>query len=189
MTLSLTGFDKTAAEQKPIDTTAVINALRDALTTDSVDELGAPRKDLPEGASESEIQRDLFSRNFAAIATLIKKELGHIENGVYKFPYDLDPTDPYAANQWNPLSVASKANTYVNDRKLVFEDVMPRTVTKSRKVQGLSTQIIICRTFIIKRTDGCQASQLNYTTIRLSHCSWVQQTPCVDKFYLALPTS
>lgn len=121
VTLSLTGFDKTAAEQKPIDTTAVINALRDALTTDSVDELGAPRKDLPEGASESEIQRDLFSRNFAAIATLIKKELGHIENGVYKFPYDLDPTDPYAANQWNPLSVASKANTYVNDRKLVFE--------------------------------------------------------------------
>merc|ERR1711988_499648 len=94
---------------------------RDALTTDSVDELGAPRKDLPEGASESEIQRDLFSRNFAAIATLIKKELGHIENGVYKFPYDLDPTDPYAANQWNPLSVASKFNTYVNDRKLVFE--------------------------------------------------------------------
>lgn len=122
VTLSLTGFDKTAAEQKPIDTTAVVNALRDALTTDSIEDLGAPKRDMDLASStEAEIQRDLFSRNFAAIATLLKKELTHIENGVYKFPYDLDPTDPYASSQWNPLSVASKLNTYISDRKLVFE--------------------------------------------------------------------
>jgi len=121
VTLSLTGFDKSAAEQKPIDTTAVINALRDALTTESIEELGAPTQEDLEGAAESELQRSLFSRNFASIATLLKKELEHIENGVYKFPYDLDPTDRYASSQWNPLRVASKFNTYVNDRKLVFE--------------------------------------------------------------------
>merc|ERR1711871_1383798 len=121
VTLSLTGFDKSAAEQKPIDTTAVINALRDALTTDSIEELGAPTQEDLEGAAESELQRSLFSRNFASIATLLKKELEHIEKGVYKFPYDLDPTDRYASSQWNPLRVASKFNTYVNDRKLVFE--------------------------------------------------------------------
>lgn len=121
VTLSLTGFDKSAAEQKPIDSVAVVNALRDALTADSIEELGAPTKKDIEGANESEIQRSLFSRNFASIAALLRKELDHIENGVYKFPYDLDPTDPYASSQWNPFRVASKFNAYVNDRKRVFE--------------------------------------------------------------------
>ena len=120
--LSLIGFDKTAKGSASIDTGAVINALRDALATESIEHLGAPRRGLEEGvASEKEIQRDLFSRNFAAIATLLKKELKHIENGVYKYPYDLDPTGQFAARQWNPLSVASQLSNYVRDRRLVLD--------------------------------------------------------------------
>ena len=122
MGLSLTGFDKTAQGSASINTMAVINALRDALMTESIEDLGAPRQGVEDGTiSEAEIQRDLFSRNFAAIATLLKKELDHIENGVYKYPYDLNPTDQNAIRQWNPLSVASQVSNYIRDRRLVLD--------------------------------------------------------------------
>ena len=119
--LSLTGFDKTNEKSAKIDTLAVINALRDALTAESIDDLSKPLIGSFDGMSESEIQRDLFSRNFAAIAGLLKKELDYIDNGVYKYPYDLDPTNQFASKQWNPINVVSQLSNYITDRRSVLD--------------------------------------------------------------------
>lgn len=126
VTLSLTGFDRAAQNSAPIDPSAVVSALRDALSAESIEDLATPAKeDLPQGVadqlSSSELQRNLFAKNFASITKLLKTELKHIEDGVYKYPYDLDPTDKYAFQQWNPLSVIRQLSGYVNDRRSVLD--------------------------------------------------------------------
>jgi len=128
VTLSLTGFDRTAAESSRIDSVAVVNALRNTLTADSIEELAAPINDLPQNISKSDIQTDLFSKNFASMAKLIRTELKHIEEGTYKFPYDLDPTDKYAREQWNPVSVISRLSEYVTDRRSVLVSQSTRMI-------------------------------------------------------------
>lgn len=46
-----------------------------------------------------------FTRSLLA---LLEKDLKNIEDGYYKFPYDMDIRDPRCHQQWNPISMATK---------------------------------------------------------------------------------
>ena len=51
---------------------------------------------------------------------VFKRECEFIENGTYKFPYDMDPSTAPAA-QWNPLAVSALANANARDQRVVAE--------------------------------------------------------------------
>ena len=73
-----------------------------------------------------------WEENVRAVLGLFRKELGHIEAGTYKLPYDLSPLAPPAPNngaspllpfalspQWNPVRVAATAAAYMRDQAAV----------------------------------------------------------------------
>jgi len=60
---------------------------------------------------------NIISYSFQEIVSLLQEEILQIENGVYKFPYDLDPS--LAPDQWNPVRVAEMFSKYVEERTLI----------------------------------------------------------------------
>lgn len=133
VTLSAVGYDRDPdAAKTPIglNPTAVIGALQDALLADDVDTLAEPEAELADKlakeASNDELQRILFAKNFASIFALLKKDLKNIEDGEYKLPYDMEPVGGAGGGvikkrQWNPLAVAKQALQYVRDRQEVID--------------------------------------------------------------------
>jgi len=108
-----------APKMAPLDFAAVIGAVSDALLTDSPDEIGFQIPGVSEKAFlESDEQRALFGKNFAAIIKLLRTDLENVENGSYKLPYDLTPS--MSSPQWNPLSVLTTVSNYVSDRREVL---------------------------------------------------------------------
>jgi len=112
VTLSAIGFEKSA---NAIDIKAVTWALNDALRSSSID---VPQ--LPESVPMNIDQRAAFRGHFSAIVNLLKTEMQHIEQGTYKFPYDLDLSTDFG-NQWNLMNVFSQFRNYVTDRRLVID--------------------------------------------------------------------
>ena len=72
--------------------------------------------------SEEQAQQvsEFLEQHMAAIIDVFKRELEFVENGVYKFPYDMDPSTAPAA-QWNPLAVAALTRAHQRDQKVVTE--------------------------------------------------------------------
>jgi len=61
-----------------------------------------------------------LNQHLTCIVNLFRDELQHLENGVYKFPYDLNPaTTP--KTQWNPLEVFSLSTETLTDQGFVRE--------------------------------------------------------------------
>jgi len=68
-------------------------------------------------AEAAEVNQFL-SQHLAEIVNLFRVELEHLENGTYKFPYDLNPaTAP--AEQWNPADVFAIARDTLADQSSV----------------------------------------------------------------------
>ena len=68
-------------------------------------------------AEAAEVNQFL-SQHLAEIVNLFRVELEHLENGTYKFPYDLNPaTAP--AEQWNPADVFAIAGDTLADQSSV----------------------------------------------------------------------
>ena len=63
---------------------------------------------------------EFLEQHMSAIIDVFRKELEFVENGVYKFPYDMDPSTAPAA-QWNPLAVTALARANQRDQKVVAE--------------------------------------------------------------------
>lgn len=61
-----------------------------------------------------------LSQHLTSIVNLFRQELEHLENGVYKFPYDLNPaTAP--PEQWNPADVFAIARDTLQDQASVSD--------------------------------------------------------------------
>ena len=77
-----------------------------------------------DGSDMSEEQAQEVSgfleQHMGAILDVFKRECEFIENGTYKFPYDMDPSTAPAA-QWNPLAVSALANANARDQRVVAE--------------------------------------------------------------------
>ena len=61
-----------------------------------------------------------LSQHLTSIVNLFRQELEHLENGVYKFPYDLNPTTA-PPEQWNPADVFSIARDTLRDQESVSD--------------------------------------------------------------------
>ena len=128
--ISLSGIDQAAKEnQNGIDFQAVVGALRDTILAES---------DIPDPARENvevetsveakvvlepDEQRALFNKNFQAIGNVLRADLANVEEGKYKFPYDLrlGSDSLLSRRQWNPATVLSQAASYITDRRTVFD--------------------------------------------------------------------
>lgn len=65
-------------------------------------------------AEAAEVSQFL-EQHLTCIVNLFRDELAHLEDGVYKFPYDLNPaTAP--ASQWNPVDVFSLSRDTLTDQ-------------------------------------------------------------------------
>ena len=77
-----------------------------------------------DGSDMSEEQAQEVSgfleQHMGAILDVFKRECEFIENGTYKFPYDMDPSTA-PATQWNPLAVSALANANARDQRVVAE--------------------------------------------------------------------
>ena len=122
--LSLTGIDRSSkadevkmrGNSQGLSVTSVLGALVDAILTDDDD---PPTTHMPvQSPDMTDEQRALFGKNFASIIRLFRKDLKHIEEGVYKFPYDMRPT---YLPQWGGPQVLSQLQAYVTDRREVLD--------------------------------------------------------------------
>jgi hypothetical protein len=107
----------TGAGLKPA---SVIGALVEAITSDEImteDSFMVSNMGVSTDANFK--VQDLFSKNFVAIINLLKMDLKNVENGVYKFPYDLDPTQ--VPSQYNVRSVLSQFQSYRDNQVDVVE--------------------------------------------------------------------
>jgi len=77
-----------------------------------------------DGSDMSEMQAqkvsEFLEQHMGAILDVFKTELEFVESGVYKFPYDMDPTTA-PASQWNPLAVSALARANARDQRVVAE--------------------------------------------------------------------
>jgi hypothetical protein len=121
--LSLSGIDQAsqADEEKMrfnrqgLSVSSVMGALVDAIITD--DETAINVSTPLQSSDMTDEQRALFGKNFLSIIRLLRKDLKHIEEGVYKFPYDLRPS---YAPQWGGPQVLAQLQAYVTDRRDVL---------------------------------------------------------------------
>lgn len=58
--------------------------------------------------------------HMGAILDVFRKEMEFVEQGTYKFPYDMDPSTAPAA-QWNPVAVSALARANARDQQTVAE--------------------------------------------------------------------
>eukprot|EP00596_Hydrurales_sp_CCMP1899_P005391 CAMPEP_0119042634 /NCGR_PEP_ID=MMETSP1177-20130426/16041_1 /TAXON_ID=2985 /ORGANISM="Ochromonas sp, Strain CCMP1899" /LENGTH=432 /DNA_ID=CAMNT_0007009563 /DNA_START=108 /DNA_END=1403 /DNA_ORIENTATION=- len=99
---------------------SVIGALVDAITSDEImteNSFMVSNKAVNTDAGFD--AQDLFSKNFVAIINLLKKDLKNVENGVYKFPYDLDPRQ--MPSQYGIRSVLGQFQAYRDNQVDVIE--------------------------------------------------------------------
>ena len=61
-----------------------------------------------------------LEQHMGAILDVFKSESEYVERGVYKFPYDMDPTTA-PASQWNPVAVSALARANARDQRVVAE--------------------------------------------------------------------
>lgn len=100
-------------DERNVDVGAIASAVARVVlnTNESSSSATAPivRKTMDGGdMSEEQAQEvsEFLEQHMGAIIDVFKRELEFVENGVYKFPYDMDPSTAPAA-QWNPLAVAA----------------------------------------------------------------------------------
>lgn len=103
-----------------LDAEKVIGSLVTAITSDEIMTENSPIITNMASSKDKDFDvQNLFSKNFIAIISLLKRDLKNIEDGVYKFPYDLDPR--LAPSQYTPSSVLRQFEAYRNDRVDVVE--------------------------------------------------------------------
>ena len=70
------------------------------------------------GEAEAREISQFLEQHIASIVDLFRVELAHLEEGTYKFPYDLNPaTTP--REQWEPLAVLKLASDTLEDQASV----------------------------------------------------------------------
>jgi len=118
----------TQASTRTLDPVAIVGALTDAILSDTaptdyskstLENVRMDEKPIIDG----EEQRALFAKNFQAIVGVIKTDLKNIEDGKYKFPYDLELS---YSPQWSPSPVLSQLNIYLNERVKVIDRMLKR---------------------------------------------------------------
>ena len=127
------------SKRTPIDPVLVIRAVVDAILSEGgektilsyADKINAEISPSTSSSASSdpsttertrlspEEQVEFFKKNFVSIINVLKNDLKNIEDGVYKFPYDLDPTQ--TPSQWSPVSVLRQFSDYASDRQKVIE--------------------------------------------------------------------
>ena len=129
--------EKEESKRTPIDPVLVIRAVVDAILSEGgessvgmfADKISAeinPSSSSSSDPSTTERTRlspdeqvEFFKKNFVSIIGVLKDDLNNIEQGIYKFPYDLDPTK--TPSQWSPISVLKQFTDYASDRQKVIE--------------------------------------------------------------------
>lgn len=111
-------------KSKALDPAIIVKAIVEAIISDDDDaSQNALNEILSESASSDSLTEDeqviFFRNNFESIIKLLKRDMNNIENGVYNFPYDLNPL--VSSKQWNPLSVTRQLREYINDRSDVLD--------------------------------------------------------------------
>jgi len=97
----------TQAATRSLDPVAIVGALADAILSDTAptDYSTSTLRNVKMSEQpllENTEQRSLFAKNFQAIVGVIKSDLQNVEDGKYKFPYDLELS---YAPQWSPAPV------------------------------------------------------------------------------------
>ena len=102
---------------------AIVKAVLDpeprARVPDAESNLGNIVTNAADGRALSEAEAaevsQFLEQHLTCIVNLFRDELDHLENGVYKFPYDLNPaTAP--AQQWNPVDVFELSRDTLTDQ-------------------------------------------------------------------------
>jgi len=102
---------------------AIVKAVLDpeprARVPDAESNLGNIVRNAADGRSLSEAEAaevsQFLEQHLTCIVNLFRDELENLENGVYKFPYDLNPaTAP--ASQWNPVDVFELSRDTLTDQ-------------------------------------------------------------------------
>jgi hypothetical protein len=114
---------------------AIVKAVLDpeprARVPDAESNLGNIVRNAADGRALSEAEAaevsQFLEQHLTCIVNLFRDELEHLENGVYKFPYDLNPaTAP--SSQWNPVDVLALSRDTLSDQS----DVSKRRDSKAR---------------------------------------------------------
>lgn len=120
------------AASRTLDPAAVIGALTDAILSETSPAVDASAivgmKDKPFLTSQE--QRELFNKNFQSIVNLIKNDLKNIQDGKYKFPYDLELG---YAPQWSPVPVLQQLNIYLDERVKVIDRMYKQDAFEVRR--------------------------------------------------------
>ena len=107
---------------------AIVKAVLDpeprARIPDADSNLGNIVRNAADGRELSEAEANEVSQfleqHLTCIVNLFRDELQHLENGVYKFPYDLNPaTAP--SSQWNPVDVFNLSRDTLTDQSQVSD--------------------------------------------------------------------
>lgn len=183
------GVDSSANRLNGSEFVPIVTSIFETLVTSMAEEpvtlpINADFKDDP--------QKKFFNSNFGAILTMLKKDLQNIENGLYKYPYDMEPST--ASRQWNAASVISQLGNYVQDRRSVIgrrsrrdgleirknfiSNKYPGTITifslfynylSSCCTFNVVEQTTICKISIISQMAGSRLNLPSSTIIRLAN--------------------
>ena len=111
------------AQKTPIDPIKIVSALSSAILSDDDSDIYV--KNITDDLNNQQVitdqQTEFFTTTFKEIIKLFKKDLKNIEDGVYKYPYDMNPTDPAAIAQWSPVNVIQQIREYYVDRQSVLD--------------------------------------------------------------------
>lgn len=117
------GASQQNRQKTPIDPLKIVNALSAAILSDDDSDIYVQNitDDLNSQQVITDEQTDFFNTTFKQIIKLLKKDMKNIEEGIYKYPYDLNPADPAAITQWSPVNVIQQMRNYYVDRQLVLD--------------------------------------------------------------------
>ena len=110
-------------DARDLDVAAIAQVVgRVVLGTDTADKPAAMVTKTMDGEEMANEQAEsvnaFLESNMGAILDVFKREMEFVEDGVYKFPYDMDPTTA-PASQWNPVAVSALARANARDQREV----------------------------------------------------------------------
>ena len=112
-----------ATEARDVDVGAIARMVA-RVVSGSGDARGVPMVTNTGGGGGEKTAEDslnaFLEAHLGAIADVFRKEMEFVEEGTYKFPYDMDPSTGPAA-QWNPVAVSALARANARDQQTVAE--------------------------------------------------------------------
>ena len=131
-----------------------------------------------------------LSQHLTSIVNLFRQELEHLENGVYKFPYDLNPTTAPRSSGTPRTSSPSRATlcgTRSPCRTAETPSAGRSSSTSSPRIRS-GIPRTTSRTSTTRRTVGSPRTARACTISRWRRCSWAARTPCVVRCCRTCPS-